>query len=168
MTRYRDALPQLGPELFLTDSGLETDLIYHQGVDLPQFAAFPLLDDEAGSRRLRNYFAGHAAIAARAGVGFILESVTWRANTGWGALLGYDADALDRINRRAIDLLVQLRADYAPPDRRYPISGCVGPRDDGYAPAGRMTAGAARTYHRPQITTFADTQADLITAMTLA
>ena len=168
MTQYRDALPQLSPELFLTDSGLETELIYHQGVDLQQFAAFPLLDDAAGMRMLRSYFAGHAAIAARADVGFLLESVTWRANADWGALLGYSTDALDQVNRKAIDLLVEVRAEWAVTGRLYPISGCVGPRDDGYAPAKLMTAEAARAYHRPQISTFADTQADLITAMTLA
>ena len=168
MTPYRDALPQLSPELFLTDSGLETELIYNQGVDLQEFAAFPLLDDAAGMRRLRSYFAGHAAIAARADVGFLLESVTWRANADWGALLGYSTDALDQVNRKAIDLLVEVRAEWAETHRPYPISGCVGPRDDGYAPAMLMTAEAARAYHRPQISTFADTQADLITAMTLA
>lgn len=167
MTQYRDALPQLSPGLFLTDSGLETDLIYNHGLDLPQFAAFPLLDDEAGTRRLRSYFDAHTAIAARADVGFILESVTWRASAHWGALLGYDTDALDQVNRKAIDLLVEARADWAQTHRPYPISGCVGPREDGYAPAMLMTADAARAYHGPQITTFADTQADLITAMTL-
>jgi len=167
MTVYRSALPQLGREVYLTDSGLETELIYNQGVALEQFAAFPLLDEAEGMLRLRSYFAGHAAIAARADVGFVLESATWRANAHWGALLGYDAEALDRVNRKAIDLLVDVRADWAKSHRPYPISGCVGPRDDGYAPALLMTAEAARAYHRPQITTFADTQADLVTAMTL-
>ena len=167
MTLYRDALPQLGREVYLTDSGLETELIYNQGVALEQFAAFPLLDQAEGMRRLRSYFAGHAAIAARFDVGFVLESATWRANAHWGALLGYDAEALDRVNRKAIDLLVDVRADWAKSHRPYPISGCVGPRDDGYAPAMLMTAEAARAYHRPQVTTFADTQADLVTAMTL-
>jgi homocysteine S-methyltransferase len=167
MTVYRDALPQLGREVYLTDSGLETELIYNQGVALEQFAAFPLLDQAEGMRRLRSYFAGHAAIAARFDVGFVLESATWRANAHWGALLGYDAEALDRVNRKAIDLLVDVRADWAKSHRPYPISGCVGPRDDGYAPAMLMTAEAARAYHRPQVTTFADTQADLVTAMTL-
>ena len=85
MTQYRDALPQLAQEVFLTDSGLETDLIHNQGVDLAQFAAFPLLDDAEGTRRLRSYFAGHAAIAAQAEVGFVLESATWRASADWGA-----------------------------------------------------------------------------------
>jgi S-methylmethionine-dependent homocysteine/selenocysteine methylase len=168
MALYRDALPQLSSELFLTDSGVETDLIYNQGVDLPEFAAFPLLDDEEGMGRLRSYFAGHAAIAAMAEVGFILEAVTWRANADWGELLGYDTDALDQVNRKAIDLLLEVRADWARTHRPHPISGRVGSRDDGYAPAKLMTAEAARTYHRSQISTFADTQADLVTAMTLA
>jgi S-methylmethionine-dependent homocysteine/selenocysteine methylase len=168
MTQFRDALPQVERELFLTDSGLETGLIYNQGVDLQQFAAFPLLDDAEGMRRPQSYFAGHAAIAAQADVGFILESATWRANADWGALLGYDTDALDQVNRKAIDLLVEVRAEWAKTNRRSPISGCLGPRDDGYAPGRLMTADAARAYHRPQIATFADTQADLITAMTLA
>ena len=167
MTQDRDALPQLGPEVFLTDSGLETELNFHQGVDLPQFAAFPLLDDVEGTRRLRSYFAGHAAIAAKADVGFVLESATWRANADWGALLGYDTGALDRVNRKAIDLLVEIRADWATTNRPHPISGCLGPRDDGYAPATLMSAEAARAYHRQQIATFADTPADLVTAMTL-
>jgi S-methylmethionine-dependent homocysteine/selenocysteine methylase len=168
MTHYRDALPQLGQDLFLTDSGLETELIYNQGLELPHFAAFPLLDDADGRQRLRSYFASHAAIAAQADVGLILESVTWRANADWGELLGYGTDALDQVNRKAIDLLVELRAEYADTHRPYPISGCVGPRGDGYAPSLLMTADVARAYHRPQITTFADTQADLMTAMTLA
>src|SRR5664279_1946059 len=135
MTLYRDALPQLGREVYLTDPGLETELIYNQGVDLQQFAAFPLLDEAEGMRRLRSYFADHAAIAAQADVGFVLESVTWRANAHWGALLGYDTDALDRVNRKAIDLLVDVRAGWAQTHRPHPISGCVGPRGDGYAPA---------------------------------
>jgi len=167
MTHYRDALPQLGRDVFLTDSGLETDLIYHQRVDLPHFAAFPLLDDAEGMRRLRSYYAGHATIAAQADVGFVLESVTWRANADWGALLGYDTAALDRVNQKAIDLLVEVRADWATANRPYPISGCLGPRVDGYAPGMLMTPDAARAYHRQQIATFAETPADLITAMTL-
>ena len=101
MTQFSDALPQLSREVFLTDSGLETELIYNQGVDLQQFAAFPLLDDAEGMRRLRSYFAGHAAVAARADVGFVLESVTWRANSDWGALLGYDTPWTGSTGRRS-------------------------------------------------------------------
>ncbi len=105
MTRFRDGLPQLGPDVFLTDSGLETDLLFNQGVDLPQFAAFPLLNDREGTDRLRTYFGAHAAVAAQANVGFLLEAATWRANADWGALLGFDEQALDEVNRQAVELL---------------------------------------------------------------
>ena len=40
-------------------------------------------------RALRRYFARHAAIARKNGVGFILESATWRANPDWAEKLGY-------------------------------------------------------------------------------
>ena len=120
MTRFRDALPQLGPEVFLTDSGLETDLLFNQGVDLPQFAAFPLLNDSEGTDRLRTYFEAHAAVAAQANVGFLLEAATWRANADWGALLGFDEQALDEVNRKAIELLVDVRDDFADTGHPYP------------------------------------------------
>jgi hypothetical protein len=48
---YRERLPQLEGDLFLTDGGLETVLIFHEGIDLPLFAAFDLLKDEEGCSR---------------------------------------------------------------------------------------------------------------------
>ena len=141
MAGFRDALPQSGPEIFLTDSGIETDLIFNHGIDLPQFAAFPLLDDEDGVDRLVAYYTAHLDVAAAAGVGFVLEAPTWRANADWGALLGYDAAALAGVNAAAIDLMLDLRR---PTDRAQPISGCIGPRADAYRPAQLMTAADAR------------------------
>jgi S-methylmethionine-dependent homocysteine/selenocysteine methylase len=169
---YRERLPQLdGPpdgRVFLTDSGLETVLIFLEGVDLPLFAAFVLLDTEEGAERLRRYFLRHTAIARDAGLGFVGESPTWRASPDWAARLGYDPAALDRLNRRAIDLLAGLRADYerdagAP----FVISGCVGPRGDGYRPDTLMTPDDAERYHAEQIGTFAATAADMVTAITM-
>ncbi|MEJ7742448.1 MAG: hypothetical protein WKF73_07825 [Nocardioidaceae bacterium] len=87
MAHDRDSLPQLSAEPFLTDSGLETTLIFHDGYALPDFAAFVLLDDEAGKQRLLRYFREHADVAAANGVGFIFESPTWRASADWGARL---------------------------------------------------------------------------------
>ena len=168
MTGYRDALPQLGPETFLTDSGIETDLIFNKGVDLPEFASFPLLDDDDGVELLRAYYRSHAAVAMDAGVGFVLESATWRANADWGARLGYDATELDRVNRRAVDLLVEIRDEIAGGSAGpVPISGCLGPRGDAYRPESLMTAAEAADYHRAQIETLAGTEADQVTAMTL-
>ena len=82
MTRYRRSLPQLTPQLFLTDGGIETTLIYHDGFELPEFAAFALLQREDGRAALLRYFRAYADIARRHGSGLILESATWRASSG--------------------------------------------------------------------------------------
>jgi S-methylmethionine-dependent homocysteine/selenocysteine methylase len=165
---HRDRLPQLEGGLFLTDSGIETVLIFLEEVELPLFAAFVLLDSEEGKERLRRYFRRHMSIAASAGLGFVGESPTWRASPDWATQLGYDTAALDRVNRDAIRLLAVLRDDFerdalAP----FVISGCVGPRGDGYSPATLMTADEAERYHAEQIGTFASTEADLVTAITM-
>src|SRR5215204_586124 len=88
-TMYRDHLPQLDGGLFLTDGGIETVLIFHEGVDLPLFAAFDLLKDEAGTERLRSYYIPYLELARERELGFILESPTWRASRRWAAELGY-------------------------------------------------------------------------------
>ncbi len=162
-----DTLPQVADEVFLTDGGLETDLIFHHGYDLSHFAAFILLDDDAGLETLRRYYREHAQVARDAGVGFVLESPTWRASPDWGDLLGYSPERLADVNRRAIDLLVDLRAELENLVRPVVISGCVGPRGDGYRPAELMSEDDAQRYHSTQISTFAGTGADLVTAMTI-
>ena len=167
MTSLRDALPQLGPDVFLTDSGLETELLFNQGVDLPEFASFPLLTDREGTARLQQYFRAHAQVAAESNAGFVLEAATWRASADWGARLGYDAKALSEVNRKAVELLAGVRADFADANHPYPISGNIGPRGDAYRPDTLMTTDEAAGYHRAQVDSLADTEADLITAMTL-
>ena len=42
----------LGGRSYVTDGGMETDLIFRRGVDLPDFAAFPLLDSATGRQLL--------------------------------------------------------------------------------------------------------------------
>jgi len=153
--------------LFLTDGGIETTLIFDEGFLLPDFAAFPLLETDTGRDALRRYFASYIAIAVRDRVGIVLETPTWRANADWGAKLGYDAAALDAVNRAAVELLLELRVSHEQPDTPIVISGCVGPRSDGYAPSELMAADEAQDYHGAQVETFADTEADLVTAITM-
>ncbi|HXD65870.1 MAG TPA: homocysteine S-methyltransferase family protein [Solirubrobacteraceae bacterium] len=160
-------LPQLQDRLFLTDSGLETTLIYRHHLDLPEFAAFVLLETKAGRERLRAYFECHAAIARGHGAGFIAESATWRANPDWGALLGYDADRLAAMNRTAVLELAALRTRLGQTADTFVISGCLGPRHDGYDPGMRMGAPEAERYHEAQIQTFADTPVDLVSVLTI-
>jgi homocysteine S-methyltransferase len=167
MSKYRNRLPQLGNGIFVTDGGLETTLIYHDGIDLPAFAAFDLLKDDAGLARLRNYFARYAEIARSHRMGLVLEAPTWRANRDWAEKLGYDALALEDANRKAIGLLLEIRAAYETADTKIVISGQLGPRGDGYVPSARMTAREAQAYHLPQIRTFAQTDADMVAAFTM-
>lgn len=167
IAQYRDALPQLGGDFFMTDGGIETTLIFHEGQDLPYFAAFHLLQTPAGENALRKYFETYGALARQLGTGLILESATWRANSDWGKKLGYTADALVRANSRAICLLEEIRAEYETCDTPVVISGCVGPRGDGYVPGGKMSEQEAEAYHRGQIDVFTDTVADLVTAITM-
>jgi homocysteine S-methyltransferase len=166
MDRHPD-LPQLERRPFLTDSGLETTLIFVDGLDLPEFAAFVLLKGAYGRRRLRRYFERHASIAWEAGTGFIAEAPTWRANSDWGRRLGYGRQALEAINRDAITLLAELRERDGRGCRDYVISGCIGPRGDGYDPTARISAEEAERYHAEQVATFADTGADLVSALTM-
>src|SRR5215471_17944401 len=148
---YRSRLPQLDRELFLTDGGLETTLIFHEGIDLPLFAAFGLLGTDEGRAALRKYFDTYARLAVEQGVGIVLESATWRANPDWAAKLGHSLDELDGLNRAAIALLVDVREAHATHDSPIVISGCVGPRGDGYVISELMTADEAGEYHSVQI-----------------
>jgi len=165
--RYRDALPQLTDTPFLTDGGLETTLIFHDGHDLPHFAAYDLLTRDGGEEALRRYFEPYARLAARFGVGIVLETVTWRANADWAERLGHSPEQLAALNRRAVEILEEVRAARETEGSPIVISGCVGPRGDGYVVGDAMTAAEAEGYHASQIGTFAETSADLVTALTM-
>ena len=167
MSKYRRRLPQLRGGLFTTDGGLETTLIFHEHIDLPCFAAFDLLKDEHGLSVLRRYFACYATLARSRGVGVVLEAPTWRANRDWGKRLGYDAVGLADANRKAVGLLLEVRAEYEAPATPIVISGNLGPRGDGYRVDSRMTPTEARAYHAAQIDTFAETDADMVAAFTM-
>ena len=164
---YREQLPQLDGDLFLTDGGIETSLIFHDGIDLPLFAAFTLLKDDEGTEALRRYFAPYTEIAADNGLGFVLESPTWRASPRWAEELGYSADELDALNRKAIELMAEIRDEHLAFPTPFVISGCIGPQGDGYSPEEILSAEAAQEYHSTQINTFAGTEADMVTAVTM-
>ena len=167
MAKYRNTLPQLGGGLFLTDGGIETTLIFHEKLELPDFAAFHLLRTPEGEAALRKYFRAYAEIAKRFDTGLILESATWRASADWGRRLGYTSEALADANRRAIYLLDEVRNDYETKRTPLVISGCVGPRGDGYVPDHAMSEREAEAYHREQVETFSGTSADLVCAITI-
>jgi S-methylmethionine-dependent homocysteine/selenocysteine methylase len=156
-------LPQLAGQMFITDGGMETSLIFNDGLDLPHFAAFVLLDDPAGVDALRAYYRAYIDLAAERSVGIVLDTPTWRSNADWGERLGYSAEALADINRRGVALLEDLR----PEGLAMLISGCIGPRGDGYRVDDAMGAEEAQRYHAAQVETFAGTSADLVSALTM-
>jgi S-methylmethionine-dependent homocysteine/selenocysteine methylase len=164
---HRGRLPQLDGGTFLTDGGIETTLIFHEGLELPLFAAVDLLRSEDGTNALRGYFRRYARIAEESGTGLVLESPTWRASPGWAQQLGYSDDELAGLNRKAIELMVEIRDEFADAVSPIVISGCLGPEGDGYDPAEQLSAEAARDYHSTQIATFAETAADMVAAITM-
>lgn len=167
MARYRSRLPQLGSKMFLTDGGLETTLIFIDKQDLPHFAAFALLRDEVGRQTLKRYFYPYLTLARSVGAGFILESPTWRGNRDWGAKLGYSVQQLAAMNRAGIALMEEVRTSFETSATPIIISGCIGPRGDGYVAGEEMSPDEAQAYHAEQIAVFADTAADLVSAFTL-
>ncbi|MBY5694824.1 homocysteine S-methyltransferase family protein [Rhizobium leguminosarum] len=166
MAKYRNGLPQLKGGTFITDGGMETTMIFQEGIELPHFAAFILLASEDGRQRMRNYYRRYLDVARRHGTGFVLDTATWRANPDWGQKLNYTTEALKAVNEEAVDLLVGLRSAYERPEQPIVISGAIGPRGDGYK-AGNMDAAEAEDYHAFQIGAFARTEADMVSAFTL-
>lgn len=167
MSRYRKRLPQLGGRPFLTDGGIETTMIFHEGFDMPSGEAFKYMDSEKGRAWFTSYFRRHAEIARRAGMGFVFESPTWRANISWGSKLGYGREDLIRINRDSIRLMAGVRAGLEREASPMVLSGCIGPLGDGYRPDRILTAADAEAQHAMQVEAFADSEADMVAAITM-
>lgn len=153
--------------LYLTDGGLETTLIFHQGVPLNHFAAFELLNNEAGKQALRKYYVPYLQLAARYGTGFILETPTWRANPDWATKLGYSRDELKALNKQAVDFVKRLAKEFGSEEIQILISGTIGPRGDGYKVEHVMTPEHSQSYHGLQVEAFVSAGVDLIEALTM-
>jgi len=168
MPKYRHNLPQLDSrKYYITDGGLETNLIFKYGINLPEFAAFTLLNDPVGESLIKDYFKHYVDLALRYGVGLQLESATWRASRSWGEKLGYTKDQLEQVNHKAIELLVNLRTAYETPDCPFIISGCIGPKSDGYITHGDTSISNSKMYHLDQIRSLSKTKADMVCACTI-
>ena len=147
---------------------METALIFHQGIDLPCFAAFPLVETEEGRDALRRYYQPFLDLARDRGLPFLLDAPTWRANPDWGAELGYDAAALAAVNRRAVAFVDEVRRAARPAEGpAVLVEALVGPRGEGYAPGAMMSADEAEAYHSVQLRALADTAVDQVAAMTI-
>ncbi|AFY38988.1 homocysteine S-methyltransferase [[Leptolyngbya] sp. PCC 7376] len=166
MSKYRASLPQLNGGFFLTDGGAETTFLFDKGFELPHFALFDLMRNPLGRAAIEEYFRNYAAIAQKFNAGFILEAPTWRANKDWGDRLDYTPETLKAANLELITLMEKIRGDLEA-EQPFVISGCLGPRGDGYAIDDAMTAAQAKDYHQEQINTFAESNADFVSAFTM-
>lgn len=167
MTKYRFDLPQHSGKLCITDGGLETEFVFNKQVDLPEFASYDLLRSEQGYSALYDYFSVYAKMAHHYEVGLILETPSWRANPDWGHKIGDSLETLNCLNQRGVKLIEQLREQFETTNSPIVISGCIGPRGDGYSPEFFMTDNEAQNYHRFQISSFAETNVDMVAALTL-
>lgn len=158
---------KLFDQYWLTDGGLETTLIYHYHIDLPHFAAFALLNKPHYQLLLQAYYRQYMNLAQKHQTGFILESATWRANLDWGYKMGYSGCELIEVNKLAIRQLQHLQKEYEAFIPEIMISGCIGPRSDGYQVKQTMTVREAEEYHALQVHAFQQAGADLSTAMTI-
>ena len=167
MASIPHSLPQLDGSLFLMDGGLETALIFLEGVDLPCFAAFPLLLDPAGCQKLHGYFEPFITTAVKYKIGFVLDTATWRSNHDWGTKLGYSGEQLEDVNRKAVALAMDIKSQFATSTTPIVVNGVIGPRGDGYRVDAKMTAEEAHAYHAPQIKTFRDAGVEMVSAITM-
>lgn len=166
-TKYRDNLPQLNGTPCIGDGGLETHLIFTAGIDLPMFAAFPLVQDNAGMEALDAYMRRFAQIALRDGKGFLMDTPTWRASARWASDIEVSTEYLYQCHKDSVSSLFRLRNELETPASPFVINGTIGPQDDGYNPQAFMTIPEARDYHSQQVTWFAELGADMVSAVTM-
>ena len=166
MAVHRSNFPNIEAELLLAYVGMETDLLFNRGIDLPGFASYPLLETDKGRALLKEYFAEMIALGRETGVGIILESPTWVANRDRGAVIGYAPEKIMQLNQQAVALMSEVRLDRG--DVPTVISANIGPRDDAYAPSEQMSSDEAERYHSEQISALAETDVDVVSGYTLA
>lgn len=167
MKVYRKNLAQLKERVFISDGGLETTLVFEHGFDLPEFASFAILKEKRGREVMHDYYLPYIDLAKQNQFGFIFESATWRASKGWGDKIGYSVQDLEKANYESIALLAKLRKTHETESSPMLISGCIGPRSDGYFSRSKMNQQEAQQYHTPQIQTLSETEADIVSAFTL-
>jgi S-methylmethionine-dependent homocysteine/selenocysteine methylase len=166
MTRYRSSLPQLSGGLFLNDAGLETDIIFNKKVDIREFAAHTLLPDPAGREVLANYYREMLSLANTTGAGFVLDCPTWKAHMHWAKDLAASEDEIRQANIDSVAFAAGLRDEFSTNEQPIVLNALIGPRGDAYAPELYIAAAEAEKYHAQQIGWLAETEVDMVTALT--
>lgn len=152
---------------WIADAGLETVMIFLEGIELPHFASFFLLDSDAGRAALTRYFDQFVQLASEGSAGFVMDTATWRANMGWAAAMELDAAAIRSANLRATEFARSYRERFETGSLPILVNGVVGPAGDGYRIDTSLTAAEAEDLHGVQIEALADGGVDLVSAVTM-
>ena len=166
MSRYRNKLPQLSGGLFLTDAGLETDLIFNHGIEIREFAAHTLLPNPRGRESVANYLRGFLSLANKYNTGFVLDSQTWKAHLHWAEDLAATEQELHETNKDASVFIAELRDECAGNNKPIVLNVVTGLRGDVYAPGTRMAGCEEEDCTATQNGCGAETEVDMVTALT--
>lgn len=153
-------------ELFLTEGGSETEIMYRHGFELPEFAMFTLLENPKAVPIMRDMFCAQLDVAAEFGLSFLLTGLDYRASPDWGAKLGYSAQGLADANISAIEFLRDIAQGYEDQIPRLLVGGILGPRGDAYDLNQNITAESAEDYHSVQLNTLKAAGVDFVSAQT--
>lgn len=153
-------------ELFLTEGGTETEVMFKWGFELPQFAMYPLLDNPEAVRVLQDMYRRYLAVAAKHRMSMLLGGLDYRASPDWGGLLGYSAEGLADMQHRSIEFLRDVARAHGSDVPRILIGGLIGPRGDAYELNRTITADEAEEYHAVQLQTLRAAQVEFACAMT--
>jgi S-methylmethionine-dependent homocysteine/selenocysteine methylase len=124
-----------------------------------------MLASADGRAELERYFRQFLELARETRTGLVLESATWRASPDWAEPLQLDQQRLDALNTESVAMLRTLRGEYA--DVEVVVSGCIGPRGDGYDAGRIMSADEAQAYHAHQAAILTSAGADMLSALTM-
>ena len=164
MTR---SFPEQEPgALYLTEGGLETEIMYKYGYELPEFAMFTLLENRKAVVDMRGMFERYLETVAEHHYNALMGGIDYRASTDWAEKLGYSRHALADIQQSCIEFLRDIARPYADQIPRILFVGLIGPRGDAYGSGDHITEEEAEDYHSMQLESLHRINTDLALAAT--
>lgn len=151
---------------YITEGGIETEIMYKWGFEMPHFAMFPLLDNPKAAEAIRGMYRRYLDVVAKYGHNALIGGFDYRASPDWGALLGYSAQSLHEANLQSIQFLRDVAAEYKNDIQECLVNGVIGPRGDAYLTKNVMSRAEAADYHSAQLSTLKDADVDLAWALT--
>lgn len=161
-----DFPPRLDDRIYITEGGIETEILYKWGFELPEFSMYPLLDNADAMKTIHAMFDRVFAAAAAHDAGIVLAGLDYRASPDWAEKIGYSRDQLDAFIHRNIAFLKGRREAHADRVRDVYIAATCGPRGDAYGTGGTITEDEAEAYHAFQIAASKAAGADLVIGIT--